>query len=92
MEEMLNAVSVPAIVSVVYFIAEIIKHVTKNSENVLRLLPVIAAVLGAVCGLVCFFAIPQIMPADNVIVALVFGAASGLTATGFNQIIKQARK
>ena len=92
MEEMLNAVSVPAIVAVVYFIAELIKYATNNSENVLRFIPVIAAVLGAACGLICYFAVPQIMPADNVVVALVFGAASGLTATGFNQIIKQLRK
>lgn len=92
MEELLNAVSVPAIVAVVYFIAELIKYATKNSEAVLRFIPVIAAGLGAVCGLICFFAIPQIMPANNVVVALVYGAASGLTATGFNQIIKQMKK
>lgn len=92
MEEMLNAVSVPAIVAVVYFIAELIKYATNNSERALRFIPVIAAGLGAACGLICYFAVPQIMPADNVVVALVFGAASGLTATGFNQIIKQLRK
>lgn len=92
MEELLNAVSVPAIVSVVYFIAELIKYAAKNNETVLRFIPVIAAVIGAVCGLVCFFAIPQIIPSNNVVVSLVYGAASGLTATGFNQIIKQLRK
>lgn len=92
MDELLNAVSVPAIVAVVYFIAELIKYTTKSNEKVLRLLPLIAAVLGLVCGVVAFFAIPQIMPTTNIVVAGVIGAASGLTATGFNQIIKQLKK
>lgn len=92
MEELLNAVSVPAIVAVVYAIVELIKYTTKNNEKVLRFLPLIAGCLGLVCGLVAFLAVPEIMPTDNIVVALVIGGASGLTATGFNQIIKQFKK
>lgn len=92
MEELLTGVSVPAIAAVVYFVVEIIKYTTNKSEKVLRFIPLIATVLGLACGLICFYLVPNILPTNNVVVAVVIGAASGLTATGFNQIIKQARK
>lgn len=92
MENILAGASVPAIAAVVYFAAELIKYTANYNEKVKRSIPLISAVLGVVCSLVCFYLVPSIIPADNVIVAAVIGAASGLTATGFNQIIKQAKK
>lgn len=92
MEELLNIASVPAIVAVVYWIVELIKYTTNNNESVLRFVPLISLGLGAICGLVCFFAIPELLPTDNFVVAVVIGGASGLTATGFNQIFKQFKK
>lgn len=92
MNELLTGVSVPAIVTIVYCIVELIKHTTKNNENVLRFVPLISAGLGIICGLICFFAVPNVLPTDNIVVALVLGGASGLTATGFNQIFKQIKK
>lgn len=92
MNELLNIASVPAIVAVVYWIVNLIKYTTKNNEKVLRFVPLISLGLGVLCGLICFIAIPDIMPTDNIIVAVVFGGASGLTATGFNQIFKQFKK
>ena len=58
----------------------------------MRFVPLISAALGAVLGVVAFFALPSIIPADNVCVAILVGGASGLTATGTNQIIKQLTK
>lgn len=92
MEELLTGASVPAIAAVVYFVVELIKFTTDYNETVKRAIPLISAVLGLVCGLICFYLVPSIIPTGNVVVALVIGAASGLTATGFNQIIKQSRK
>lgn len=92
MEELLTGVSVPAIAAVVYFVVELIKYTTNKSEKIMRLIPLLAAVLGIACGVICFYLVPSIMPTNNVLVALVIGAGSGLTATGFNQIIKQAKK
>ena len=40
----------------------------------------------------CFYLTPDLISAPNIFVALVIGAASGLTATGANQIIKQLGK
>lgn len=92
MESLLTGASVPAIAAVVYFVVELIKYTTNYKESVKRAVPLISAVLGVVCGLICFYLVPSIMPTNNVAVAVVIGAASGLTATGFNQIIKQSRK
>ena len=92
MGELLTGVSIPTIAAVVYFVVELIKYTTNYNEKFLRFIPLVSAVLGLGFGLICFFAVPSIMPTNNVVVAIVIGAASGLTATGFNQIIKQSRK
>lgn len=92
MEELLQIASVPAIAAVVYWVVNLIKYTTKYNEKLLTFVPLISAVLGVACGLIAFFAIPNIMPTDNIFVAVVLGGASGLTATGFNQIIKQLKK
>ena len=89
---MLTGASVPAIAAVVYFVVEIIKYATNKNEQFMRLIPLLSAILGTICGAVSYFALPQIIPTDNIVVALAIGAASGLTATGFNQIIKQLNK
>lgn len=88
----LNLISVPAIASAVYLIIEVLKKAFNNSEKFLRLIPLVSLFIGAIAGVVCFFFIPSIIPATNVVVAIIIGAASGLTATGTNQIIKQLTK
>ena len=92
MEELLTTISVPAIAAVVYWVINLIKYTVNNNEKFMRFIPLISAGLGIVCAVVCFFAIPSIVPTNNILVAIVIGAASGLTATGFNQIIKQLGK
>ena len=90
--EYLELISVPAIVTVVYTLIEIIKKCVGENEKFKRFIPLIATEIGVICGVVCFFALPSIIPASNVVVAIVIGGASGLTATGTNQIIKQLGK
>ena len=92
MEQYLELISVPAIAAAVYWVINIIKYAVKENETFKRFIPLISAALGAVCGVVCYFAIPSIIPAENVLVAIIIGGASGLTATGANQIIKQLGK
>ena len=92
MEEYLRVVSVPAIAVVVYWVIKIISLAVGGNEKFKRFIPLIAAGLGVACGVVCFFALPSIMPAENVVVAIVIGGASGLTATGVDQTIKQLTK
>ena len=89
MESYLELVSVPAIAAVVYWVIAIFKYAVKENETFKRFIPLIAAGLGVILGVVAYYLVPGIIPADNVVVAIIVGGASGLTATGVNQIIKQ---
>lgn len=90
--EYLELISVPAIATIVYWVINLIKYAVKENETFKRFIPLISAALGAVLGVVAFYAVPSIIPATNVCVAILIGGASGLTATGTNQIIKQLGK
>ena len=89
MEDLLQIVSVPVITAVVYGAMELYKYAVNGKESLIRLIPVIGAILGAALGIVVFYAAPDIVAADNIFTALLTGGASGLAATGGNQIIKQ---
>lgn len=90
--EYLELISVPAIATIVYWVMNIIKYAVQDNEKFKRFIPLISAALGAVLGVVAYYAVPSIIPAANVCVALLIGGASGLSATGTNQIIKQLGK
>ena len=90
--EFLNVVSVPIIAIIVYWTINLIKHATGESEKFKRLIPLISAVFGAVIGVIAYFAAPGVVPADNVLMAIIIGGASGLSATGTNQVLKQLSK
>lgn len=47
--------SVPAIAAIVYTVIDIVKTAVGGSEKFNRFIPLTAAVLGALCGLVAFF-------------------------------------
>lgn len=83
----LELISVPAIAAVVFGVMSALKYAI-NSSKFNRFVPLLSAVMGAVCGVVCYYALPDIIPARNVVVALVIGGASGLTATGTHQLVK----
>jgi hypothetical protein len=89
MENLLQIVSVPVITAVVYGAMELYKYTVNGKESFIRLIPVIGAILGATLGIVAFFVVPGIVAADNIFTAILTGGASGLAATGGNQIIKQ---
>lgn len=87
----MDLISVPAIAAVVYWVINLIKYTVNNNEKFKRFIPITAAFLGAIFGVICFYVMPAIIPADNVLVAIVLGGASGLTATGTHQMIKQMK-
>lgn len=92
MEQFLNIASVPVITALVYGAMQLYKYTVGGRESLIRLIPVIAAILGAVLGIVAFYAVGEVMPADNIFTAILIGGASGLAATGSNQIFKQLTK
>ena len=75
-----------------YWVINIIKHAVGENEKFKRFIPLIATGLGVICGVICYFALPEIIPADNIVVAIVLGGSSGLTSIGANQMIRQLLK
>jgi hypothetical protein len=87
--EYLQVLSVPVIAVIVYWVINLIKYAVGSNETFKRFIPLLSGFLGAALGAICFFFLPDIIAAPNALVAVISGAASGLTATGCNQIIKQ---
>lgn len=83
---------IPALAAIVYTIIDITKTAMGGDEKFKRFIPLIACVLGGICGVVAFYCVPGTMDTENLLVAIVLGAASGLSATGTNQIAKQLTK
>ncbi len=88
----LEFLSIPAISLIVYILIEVIKYTVNQNEKFKKIIPLVSTLLGGALGIVAFYLAPDILPSDNLIVALVIGIASGLTATGTNQIFKQLKK
>jgi uncharacterized membrane protein len=89
MTSYISAVSIPAIVAAVYTIIDLAKTAVGESEKFKRFIPLIATGIGALIGALLFYVEPGIIAAHNLLTAIVIGAASGLTATGTNQVVKQ---
>ena len=81
--------TIPAIAAIVYTIIDIVKTAVGGTEQFKRFIPLISCGLGALIGVISFFCVPGVMETQNVLVAIVLGAASGLSATGTNQAVKQ---
>lgn len=93
MESALEIISVPVIAGIVYFVMAVYKSLVKNAPAIwTSLIPVWAAVLGIALGLAAFFLVPEVMPAENALVAVLVGLASGLGAVGVHQVGKQIEK
>ena len=85
-------ITVPAIAAIVYTIIDIVKTACGGDEKFKRFIPLISAGLGAVIGAVAFYFVPGVIETQNILVAITIGAASGLSATGTNQAVKQLVK
>ena len=83
---------IPALAAIVYTIIDITKTALGGDDKFGRFIPLIACTLGAVCGVVAFYCVPGVMETENLLVAIILGASSGLSATGTNQIAKQLTK
>lgn len=90
---MLEIICVPVIVSLVFSLMELYKKfIAKENEKLIRIIPIIACAVGIIAGITCFYVFPTIIVATNVGTAILVGGASGLSATGCNQIFKQLAK
>lgn len=87
--DVLGIVSVAAITIICYLVGEILKAWDKFDD---RKIPVIMGVCGAILGVIAYFTAPNVVPADNYLMAIAIGIVSGFAATGIDQIMKQASK
>ena len=90
---MVEIVCVPVIVAIVYALMSIYKtYIAKDNEKLVRFIPLIGGGIGLILGIIFYFAFPQLIVATNVGTAILVGLASGLSATGCDQIFKQLTK
>lgn len=82
-------ITIPAIAAIVYTIIDVVKTALGNNENFNRFIPLLSLALGSACGIIAFFLVPGVLETSNIIIAIVVGGASGLSATGTNQAVKQ---
>lgn len=87
---MTEFISVPAIVVICAFIAEVFKKVTPEKYD--KWIPCICGVCGIILSLSAFYTIADYIPATNWLSAVAVGVVSGLAATGANQVYKQLTK
>lgn len=87
-----SIITVPVITAIVYAVIDMVKTATGNNEKFLKFIPLVSAVLGIIIGIISFYCVPGVLDTTNVFVAIIIGAASGLAATGTNQVIKQLIK
>lgn len=93
MDNLLSIVSLPIIVTIVYIVMAIYKHIVNGHGEIwTRLIPLWAALLGIALGIYIFYKVPSLIMAENVLSALLIGLVSGLSAVGFNQIGQQIQK
>lgn len=89
----IDFISIPVIALVVGLIMQFYKKVlAKGRENFIKAIPIIGIVLGIGFGLLTFYTMPELIPATTWYSAVFMGAASGATATGVHQVVKQYLK
>ena len=89
MEEYIELICVPFMTSIVYTLLSVLKHAFKGVKLFDRLVPLLALVIGCVLGIITFYALPELLMAENIFIAILMGAASGMSSIGFNQMFQQ---
>lgn len=83
---------VPCIAAVVYGFMEIINKAVNGNEKFKRVIPLLSLIVGAVFGIVFFYALPDVINSASIWEAIIKGAASGGLAVCGDQVIKQLTK
>ncbi len=93
MENLVGVVSVPVITTIVYIFLAVYKKAVGGKAGIWSaLIPLWGLLLGAILGVIAFYTTPNLVPAENVISALLIGMVSGGAATCVNQVGKQLNK
>ena len=82
-------ITVPVILGFAYLVGIIVKSFKNDKLD--DFIPDICIVVGVILGLISFYTIPDLIPANNWISACVIGGFSGLAATGANQAVRKLK-
>lgn len=84
------------IVVIVYIVIEILKRFVAKTDKQQDMLPFAGVILGALIAIAVYFldtsGVLGIDVGDDLLTAVITGAASGLVATGGNQVYKKIRR
>ena len=84
--------SIPVIALLCYGFIEGLKRANKDNQKIKDTYPFISALLGTVLGIIAFLTDPDLMLTDSLLSSALAGMASGLSATGSNEILKRVKK
>lgn len=88
----MEMISVPSIMAIVYSLIMLLKLAFKKYNSFTNFIPIVAGLLGAILGIVAFYAVPVIMPTDNLFHAILFGLFSGLSSVGSESLVLQLKE
>lgn len=77
-----------AVVAAIVVLCYVFGEIAKASALDNKWIPIVCALGGIALGVISLFVMPD-FPAEDVVTAAAVGAASGLAATGINQVYKQ---
>ena len=83
---MFNYTEIAAIAVICYLIGMAVKNTKIDNKYI----PTIVGVCGAILGVVAYYIIPD-TGITNILDAIATGIVSGLSATGFDQAVKQLK-
>ena len=92
MMNMIEICSIPLIAALCFGFIEVLKRTFRHDEKLKNSYPLISAILGTMLGIVAYVADPTIMVTDSVLTSALAGMASGLSATGGNEIIQRMKQ
>ena len=87
MTEYIELVCVPIMSTAIYWIMATLKFAFKGNKIFARIVPLLALVLGAIMGAVIYYVVPKMIMAENILISIVMGAASGLTSIGAEELM-----
>jgi len=88
---LIEVLSMPAIAALCYGFIEILKRTIKNDIKLKNVYPLISALLGSTLGMFAYLAEPDVMVTDSALSSALAGLASGLSATGGNEILQRMK-
>lgn len=84
--------SIPVIAALCFGFIEVLKRTFKNDSKLKNAYPLIAAILGTMLGVFAYLVDPAVMVTDSILTSALAGMASGLSATGGNEIIQRMKQ